>query len=283
MAAGLARQVDNSRFGRCCRNLDGALIGVALDKHTRGGVTGLARIREAEARPARHGGVDIGIVEHKVRRLAAKLQRHGFDSVGGRLADQDAGTGRTGERHHIDIGMRGQDRADPRAVAIDHVEDTGGNTGLMHDFGKQDAGHRGDFRRFQHHRASGRQRRADLQHNLVHRPVPGGDQAGDTRRLEHQILTFRAGAHRALPLKRIERADERFQMAAAGTCLVAERHVDRRAHFRRDRLGHVGRTRLIDRENGAKHLAALRRGRHRPGRECPTRCRDCRLGIGGPA
>ena len=152
----------------------------------------------------------------------------------------------------------------------------------MHDLGKQDAGHWRDFRGLQHHGASCRQRRADLQHDLVHRPVPRRDQPGDAGRFEHEILAFHAGTQRTLPFTRLERAVEGFQVAAAGSCLIAERHVDRRAHFRRDRLGHVGRTRLIDRENGAKHLAALRRGRHRPGRECPTRRRDAASASAAP-
>ena len=66
MAACLARQVDHGGLGRGGRNLDGALIGVALDKHPRGRVAGLAGIGETEARAARHGGVDIRVVENEI-------------------------------------------------------------------------------------------------------------------------------------------------------------------------------------------------------------------------
>ena len=279
MTTGLARKVDNCRLGGGLRHLDGALVGAAFDKHAGRRVAGLAGVGETEAGAARHGRVDIGIGKHKVRRFAAKLQRHGLHRIGGGLADQDAGTGGAGEGNNVDFGMRGQDAADSGTIAIDHVVDTCGNPGFVNDLAEQDARHRRHLGRLQHHGAPGRQRRADFQNHLVHRPVPRRDQRRHTGRLIAHFLPFHTGAKRALPLECVKGADEGFQMTASGTRLVGKRHVDRRPHLGRDRLGHVLCPLLINGKNGAENLSALCRRCHRPGGKGTACRRNGRLGI----
>ena len=90
--------------------------------------------------------------------------------------------------------MRRQDAADPDTIAIDHVEHTGRDTRLMHDFSKEDAGHRGDLGWLQHHSTAGRQCRADYQHHLIHRPVPWCDQGRNPGSLMHDVLSLDSGA-----------------------------------------------------------------------------------------
>ena len=79
---------------------------------------------------------EIRIVEHDVRRLAAKLLRDALHRVGSRLGHLSAGARRTGERHHVDARMRRHRRADHRTLAVDEVEDACGNARLVHDLSR---------------------------------------------------------------------------------------------------------------------------------------------------
>ena len=66
---------------------------------------------------------DVG--EEDVRRLAAQLQRHGNDVLGGVLHDQTPGRGLAGERDLGDALVLRQRFAGLHAKAVDHVHDAG--------------------------------------------------------------------------------------------------------------------------------------------------------------
>ena len=162
---------------------------------------------------------------------AAQFQGHPLDRLGGRLGDRDAGPGRAGEAHHVDVGMMAHGLADGRPVAIDQVEDPGRETGLFHHFGEQHRGHRRDFGRFEDHRATDPDRRHHFQGDLVHRPVPRRDQAAHANRLVDQIFIRCVVAQLPLEVEVFEGADEGFDMAEASGRLGVGRQLDRRAHF----------------------------------------------------
>ena len=66
-------------------------------------------------------------------RLAAELERDALHGLGGQLAHAPARARGAGERHHVDVGMRGDRLADHRAGAGHQVEHPGGQPGLVDD------------------------------------------------------------------------------------------------------------------------------------------------------
>ena len=99
------------------------------------------------------------------------------------LGHLDTGAGGAGERHHVDVGMARQRHTHTRAVAVDKVEHPGRHARGVQDLGEDVGRIRSDLRRFQDDGAAGRQRRVDLDRDLVDRPVPGRDQTADADRL----------------------------------------------------------------------------------------------------
>ena len=89
------------------RHLGGELLGefvvhllVHIEAIGRG--AGLAHIAHLGNHGAFDGGVDVGILEHQERRVAAELHRR-LDDIVRRLVQQLAADfGRAGERHHAD-------------------------------------------------------------------------------------------------------------------------------------------------------------------------------------
>ena len=77
---------------------------------------------------------ELGTRQHDVGRLAAQLLMNTLDRISRSLGNHDAGAGRTGEAHHVDIGVAGNGGAYGRAIALDQIENTGGNAGCVHDF-----------------------------------------------------------------------------------------------------------------------------------------------------
>ena len=155
----LGRLADGGRLGSLAGHLDGLVIDRAFDQHARRRVTGLTGVVEAMQGAALDRAGDIAIGEDDVGAFTAQFQGHPLDRLGGRLGDRDAGPGRAGEAHHVDVGMMAHGLADGRPVAIDQVEDPGRETGLFHHFGEQHRRHRRDFGRFEDHRATDPDRR----------------------------------------------------------------------------------------------------------------------------
>ena len=174
---------------------DGVLGGGGLDQrqrlvvlrgrheHPRPGGAGLAAVDEAVGQADLDGLAEVGVVEHDERALAAQLERHLLDGVGGDRHDALARGGRAGERDHVDVGVRGDRLADDRAEAGDEVEDAGGQADLLEDLGQRVRRQRRDLGRLQHDGAAGGQRRGDLGDHLVQRVVPRRDGADDADRL----------------------------------------------------------------------------------------------------
>ena len=68
--------------------------------------------------------VEVGVVHHDDRVLAAELEVDVLEVVGGRLRSTvDAGLARAGERDHRDVGMPHEPVADRAAAAVDDVDD----------------------------------------------------------------------------------------------------------------------------------------------------------------
>ena len=149
--------------------------------------------------------VEVGVVEHDDRILAAQFQVHALQrgralrhdqAAGGRFADEADGTDRIVLRERAAGGF---------TDAVDQIHDAGRQPGFEHDLGQQACGQRAPFGRFVHHRAAGGQRRRDLPGRQHERRVPRRDHADRAERLAHRVVHVRIGGQRQA-IGRIRRA-----------------------------------------------------------------------------
>ena len=127
------------------------------------------------------GAVEIGVVEHDERRLAAEFERKLLARARRRAADEAADFGRAGEGDLVDVVMRDERRA-RRAVAGDDVDDARRQARLDADFGERQRRQRREFGGLQHHRIAGGQRRRDLPGEHQQREIPRNDLPADADR-----------------------------------------------------------------------------------------------------
>ncbi len=127
--------------------------------------------------------VEIGILEHDVRRLAAELERDPLQALRRGLVDLRAGRVRTGEGDLGDAGMADQLGADLRPEAGDHVEDAVGNAGFLRQRGEFQRAGRGEFRRLDDDGATGGERGGAFPGDEQQRRIPGGQRRDDADRL----------------------------------------------------------------------------------------------------
>ena len=105
--------------------LDEAVIDTRLHIQAAGRRAVLAGVVEAERANAIDGGVDIGIIEHQHRRLAAQLHVHTFHTASGSANDVRAGGNGAGQRHHAHFGVGDQRVADRLPTAEQDIEHAG--------------------------------------------------------------------------------------------------------------------------------------------------------------
>jgi hypothetical protein len=159
------------------------IIDTRLNIHPVRTDTGLARVAELRHHRPLDRLVEIGIVEHDERRVAAQFHRHFLNSISA-LPDQLlAHLGGAGEghlAHHRALHHRARDLA---GRAGDDVDDA---LGEAHLFGQRRPGQARigrRRRRFGHHRAAHGQRRADLARQHRGREIPRRDHAHHTNRM----------------------------------------------------------------------------------------------------
>ncbi len=92
----------------------------------------LARVPERRPHRGDHRGVEVGILEHDVRVLAAEFERDALEILGRRVRDDASHLGRAGEGDLRDAGMLGECRPDA-PVSGQHAHDAVGNTGALQD------------------------------------------------------------------------------------------------------------------------------------------------------
>jgi hypothetical protein len=140
-------------------------------------IAALAMVEEDAGGCALDGGIDIGIVQDDVGRLAAQFQAHPAQIVRGGLDDQLADFGRAGEGDLVDIRMRGQCRARGFAKAGHDIDYAVGKPGFQQQLAQLQAGQRRFFRYLEHHGAAGGERGAQLPGRHQQREIPGNDLA----------------------------------------------------------------------------------------------------------
>ncbi|MNI36638.1 hypothetical protein D3C73_906960 [compost metagenome] len=162
---------------------DESVVNTVLHQEAIDADTGLAGIAEFGDQRAFHGTFQIGVVEDDKRRVAAQFQRHLFQRRRA-LRHQQLANGRgAGERQFAHQRASGQFGADGDGIAGDHVENTGGNAGLLGQRGHGQSRERRLRRRLDDTRATGGQCRAGLAGDHRRGEVPGGDRRDDTDRL----------------------------------------------------------------------------------------------------
>ena len=93
--------------GACAlgERLDVAVVERAGDDVAAGGDAGLALVVAGRPGADHRRVLDVGVVEHDERVVAAELERAVLELAAGRLGDLAAGPRRAGEVHHRDAGM----------------------------------------------------------------------------------------------------------------------------------------------------------------------------------
>jgi hypothetical protein len=180
---GILRVADDELLGSFPGDLLDLFVTALRHEHAGGGGAGLSAVHHHAVDALGDGGLEIDVGQQDVGRLAAQFLGHALHGGRRGLRHADTGAGRAGERHHVDVGMRGHRLADHGARAVDHVVDTLGRAGGVHDLGPD---HRVDRRflgRLEHHGAAGGQGGQNLAGDLVGRPVPRRDQAAHADRL----------------------------------------------------------------------------------------------------
>ena len=141
----------------------------------------LARVEQSGSRDPGGGSLDVCIVEHDDRRLAAEFEVHALERLRRRLGDFDSRADRPGDRHHRRCVV-GDHLAARVSVAAHHVEDPVGQE-LRCNLGQQRSRCRSRVGRLQHHRVSGGDRGSELPHGHHHRVVPRSNLRAHPHRL----------------------------------------------------------------------------------------------------
>ena len=117
-------------------------------------------LRKHLAIPSVTAALQVGVVEDHVGRLAAELQRHPLDRLGGHLATRRPARVEPVNETMSTPGCGGERLADDRAGAADQVEHAGGQPDLVEDLGEQERVERRHLAGLEHDRAAGGERRA---------------------------------------------------------------------------------------------------------------------------
>src|SRR5579864_4691342 len=169
---GVERIARDQAAGALHQALDQLGVDLLLDEQARAGGADLALAVEDAVVGALHRGVEIGVGEDDVRRLAAQLEGDTLDGGGGAAHDVAPDLGRAGEGDLGHLRVLDQGVADRRAAARDDVQDARRQAGLGRQLGELERRQRRVGGRLVHHRVAAGQRRRDLPQRLDEGEVP---------------------------------------------------------------------------------------------------------------
>jgi hypothetical protein len=237
------RVADARRLGGVAGDVHDLVVTGGLHDQPGGRVAGLAGVEEAFGNRGADAGFQriAAIGEDEVGGLPAQFQRDALDGVGGGLGDGYARARGPGEGDHREARVPGERIAHLRARAVDQGEGARRHTRVVQDFRVDLCGEGRVLRRFEDRRAAGRQRRKDLERDLVDRPVPRRDEAHRPDRFAQERVAVR---ERPALFLRLKSLDEAVRVADPGLGLHLARHGDRYAHLERNRLREVFEPRL---------------------------------------
>jgi hypothetical protein len=128
-------------------------------------------------------GVEVGIGEDDVGRLAAELEGDPLELVGGLAHDALTDRGGAGEADLAHVGVGDEPLPDDRALTGQHGEHALGDAGVQRELTEPDRRQGGELGRFEHDGVAGRERRGQAPARDRHREVPRHDDRDDPERL----------------------------------------------------------------------------------------------------
>src|SRR5919204_5970913 len=146
---------------------------------------GLAGVAILRCQRAVHGSIQIGVVEHDERGVAAELERELLDGVGALAHEHAAGLGRAGERELAHDRTGAQLIAYCLRVAGEDIEHALRDAGALAELGQRERRVGRLPGGLDDHRAAGGERRPGLARDHGIREVPRRDQRAYTDRLLH--------------------------------------------------------------------------------------------------
>jgi hypothetical protein len=213
------------------------------------------------------GLVDVGVLEHDERGVAAELHRQPQEIVGGLLHQRATDLGRPGERQLAEPLVLDQRRHRPAGRRRgDEVQHAAWQPGLLEDLAEHQHRQWCQLCGLDDHRAPGRDRRPDLPRAHREREVPRRDQQARSDRLAHRQQPALAVRRLREPPVDPHRLLGEPAQELGGVEDLGLRLRDRLAHLERHQQRELVLA-LDDRlERAAEDLAAIARWRLGPAR-----------------
>ena len=178
------RPVADLELGDGVRELrDEGVVNAGLRIDAVGADAGLAHVAEFGDDRALDRGVDMGVVEHDERRVAAELEPDLLHRSRRLAHEQLADLGRAGEADEAHGRMFAHRLADRGRIAGQQIEDAGGHAGAQREFAERERRQRRLGRGLRDHRAADGERRRDLAGDHRGGKVPWGDRRDHADRL----------------------------------------------------------------------------------------------------
>ena len=265
--AGFGAVADLHRRDLLRKLFDELVVDLVLGVEAVGADAGLAHVAVFRDDGAFDRGIDIGVVEHHERRVAAELEAELLHADGGLLIEDLADFGRAGEADEAHGGMFAQHLADRRRIAGEDVEHALRHAGLFGERHQRQRGQRRFIGGLEHHGAAGGERRRDFSGDHRAREIPRRDRAADADRLlDREQPRIRPLGRNGFAIDAAGFLGEEFDIGAADIDL-AERFRQRLALLRGQDQREVLAVGDDQVEPFAQDVGALLGGELGPGRE----------------
>ncbi|GJE71783.1 hypothetical protein CHKEEEPN_3332 [Methylorubrum podarium] len=152
--------------------VDEAVVDAVLHEEAGRGDADLTGIAVLVGGEHPHGGVDVGVVEHDRRGVAAELHRRPLHVLARERRELLADRGRAGEGDLADHRMRDEIAGDFGRIAVDEGERIVRHARVEEGAHQFRAGGRGVLRALEDDGTAGAERRRELSHRLVDRKIP---------------------------------------------------------------------------------------------------------------
>ena len=132
--------------------------------------------------------VQVSIIEHDDRVLAAEFEVHPFEGRSALSHDVPPGFGTANKSYRVDTGMFCQGASSDFAHTVDQIQYACRQTGLIRDLGEQHRRQRTPLRGLVHNRTARREGGSDLPCRKHERGIPGCDHPDRTQRFTHRVV-----------------------------------------------------------------------------------------------